>query len=800
MPGYLPDAVQQSMGWQPQQLPGSGVGAPSSFGGLDPSVMQAMGIGQPPSAPEAPPPPASIANLPPLAPYTPPTIPGMGPEAQGVPMAPPPTDAAVQGRDYAAPAPGSPLVRSTPTPPARPPTPDQLAMEARTAQQHADQSAQSANVEATRAGVGEAQAQVANYAANADQAKAFQAEQKQIGDEYQKTYATKSQQLEAIRKQGDDYKIDRDKYWKDAGVGGHLGWQIGLMLSHIGEAMQGNHGPNPVLQMLQAKMKESVESQMDERDRLVGKGNRAEHDLDKYTAFTRDRQATISARLGELDHSLAREVMSTAAQYKAPDVLAKGQQIAAQLEESSAAHLGMSAKQAAEYDMQKQQMGLQRQQVGIAGGHLALARQSEARAQKLQDLEWGPGGIKEQELGLKAAAEMRKSMQEKKDKAASEGLFNPTTAEPFYNENGKKLIQQADQLEVAGRNDPANAQQYADQAAQLRLGAKSEVVTLPDKEDRRKVMEGMQYGQDLINATGEIKKFLASDPDITNREGWAKVQALYGDAKARYIESIGARASSREFEAISDHILKYDPDSLIDRTFRKAPGKAALEGLEQAVKGGVDSMLKTRGVTEGWVPKSPLDSPATTLGARTGDEAAAAAEPSNAQKFAGRALDTLGQVATGSGLPVNVFSPAPGQEWDAQTAARAASDAANPTPYGLPRETDAKLHALMQQAEVGNNAKRNQIIEQIVDPIKKNDRPSLSMGLLRTIKDEDPKLYEDVMARLPPMQAAEIRKYDTPIKALEPTGTNPRPSTIQSVEEAKRRAAEIELNAMKNRR
>lgn len=670
---------------------------------------------------------------------------------------------------------------------------------------------------------------------NIAQLDAAEQSHKQIRDQIDKAHQANTAIVQADQKAVDSYKVNPNKFMDDLGVGGHIRWGIGMVLAGIGQGMMRQGGPNPVLQMMQDRMKEAVQLQIDQRDQLTAKLGRAKDTRSEADQSGAGRLAEVDRGVAQAEHVLAKQFDLAANNAADPATKAAALAAKAQLLDSSNQHHESFIKLQSEHDVQQQQLGMQRQQVAIAGGHLSLAAQAEKRAQKLQDLEYGPGGFKEQELGIKAAAELRKGMQEKKDKAKAEGLFNPTTAQPLLTKAGRDMMQQADAVEIAARTDPAKAaQMYVDSlskqvvtpdakaklnemsatikqnpaAAQelaksyvdkLRSDANSESAVIPDKEDRRKVVEGMQYGQDLINASGKIKAFLSSDPDITDREGWAKVQTEYGDAIARYIKSLGANASSREFEAISGHVMKYDPDSLIDRTFRKAPGKASLEGLETAVKSGVNSMLKARGVDDEWVPSSPEDHPATNLGGRTGDEAAAAVDPGNAQKFAAGALDSIAQVATG-GSPVHVFAPRPGDEWDVQKRAREASDAASPSPYGLPKETDDKLKGLIDQAETGNNAKRNQIIEQIVDPIKKNDRPALSMGLLRTVKDVDPQLYEDVLARLPPMQVEEIRKFDTPINALEPTGTHPRKSTIKSVEDAKAMGEAEELKSFKNRR
>lgn len=770
---------------------------------------------------------------------TPPVDPGPGPQLQDAPM---------QARSLIGPeSPTHPDYVVSPRPAAAPPkpavTPKPAALpsfnQGMVDQQHGEQQALAQHETAidtnTQAQQGLHADQGAALRQNIATLDAAEQAHKAARDQIDKAHQANTAIVQADQKAVDSYKINPNKFMDDLGVGDRIRWGIGMILAGAGQGMMRQGGPNPVLQMMQDRMKQAVQLQIDQRDQMVARLGRSKDARTEADQSGAGRLAEVDRGVAQAEHVLAKQFDLAANNAADPLAKAAALQAKAQLLDSANQHHENFIKLQSEHDVQQQQLGLQRQQVGIAGGHLAIAAQAERRAQHLQDLEYGPDGIRERELGIKAAAELRKGMQEKKDKAKAEGVFNPVTGDGLLTTQGKEMMAQADAVEIAARKDPAKAaQMYIDSlskqvttpeakakldqiqaeinqnpaAAQklagdyvdkLRSDANTDgIATISDKEMRRKVMDGVGYAQELVNSIGKIKAFLKDDPEITNREGWARAQALYGDAKAKYIESIGARASSREFEAVSDHILKYDPDSMIDRAFRKAPGVAALNGLQEAAIGGVDVMLKKNGIKDGWVPKSPEDSPATNLGDRTGGEAAAAAEPGNAWKALSGGLDSAVQSATG--IQANVFTPRPGEEWDVQQRAREASDAASPSPFGLPKETDDKLKVLIGQAETGNNAKRNQIIEQIVDPIKKNDRPALSMGLLRTVKDVDPQLYEEVLARLPRMQAEEIRKFDTPINALEPTGTHPRQSTIKSVEDAKAMSEAEQLKSFKNRR
>jgi hypothetical protein len=338
---------------------------------------------------------------------------------------------------------------------------------------------------------------------------------------------------------------------------------------------------------------------------------------------------------------------------------------------------------------------------------------------------------------------------------------------------------QVEQIAQQVAANPGIAQEVAHgYTAQLRNEANTtEVATISDPTARREVQNGIKWGQDLINTTSKIKAFLTSDPDLTDREGWSKLQAEYGTAQAEYAKSIGANASSRELDAISKHIMTYDPSSLIDRKFRKAPGAAALDGIQDAVKGGVDSLLKSHRIKDGWIPASPSDHPAATFGTPTALESARAAEPGGITKnITGPiladldAVDTIGNVLHGDSPSGSRWNDiAHGQE------GRAFDAAAAGTNYGLSPKIEADASGLIQQAKAASDAKRRQIIESIAAPIVSNDRPSLAWGLLHIVQDQDPAMFNDIVNEVGGERAKEIRRVmpTVPRKTLVPSKLSP---------------------------
>lgn len=814
----LPDAVQQGLGWSSGPIddgpPAPVADAPfDPLSALHPAVAQAWGLLPPPAPPEQPPTQAAGIDIPPPAPPIP--LPSAQPQAD---VSPSPG-----GADYRASPTGDRLPPAAPAPPAptgpaaKLPSPDQQLANAHQQQASADQASMGAIGAQESVSRAQGAAEVADYQAHDEAAKKIEADRAAQKADYDKTFATKQAYVDSSLKAIDNYKIDQDKYWNNIGVGQHIGWYIAMALSGVGDALQKKGGPNPVIQMLQDKMHQGVVAQMDEREQLKERSGRAEHDLDKYQQFSQDRVAQMNLLDARNDKMLAQNLMTTAAKFKDPQAIANAQAQAAQLMQSSTEKAQKSVEFAATYDTQKKQLAVAQSANAIAGGHLAIARQAEARAQKLQDLEYGPGGFKEQEMGLKAAEEARKALADQKKTIKDQGLFNPRTAEPLLTGNGRAMMQQADQVEAASRKDPtAGAQAYVqslrdqvttpqgkaqvdqleqqiktdpvaaqrlsgDYVASLRNTAQTtEVATIADPKAREEVKTGIDYANRLVNQAAEMKQFLQNDPDITDRDGWAKLKTKYGITIADFAKVLGERVSERALTGLGKHTMDFNPDSLISRVIGKGPAIAELDGVEESVKAGMDSLLKSHGIKDGWIPSSPLESPAAKLGqGQTSQEVGAASEPGLIGQTALGINSDLYSIAhpleasspdyerpTPAGMMRAAENEAAGRTTKKQLADGSTVDVSSNV--GLDPKDDQAVQSLIKQADSASNAKRSAIIDQIASPIIANDRPSLSVGILGLVRAEDPALYRDVLARLPPMQAKELSKYDEARNALTP--------------------------------
>lgn len=406
-----------------------------------------------------------------------------------------------------------------------------------------------------------------------------------------KTLATKQIEADRIRGQADNYKVDYNKFMNTMGVGDRVGWGIAAVMAGIGGALQGNHGPNPVIEMLQQRMKDTVSQQLDERERLDKRAGRALDDIDRFRSFSNDRRAQLAAASASFDQMLATQLKLAAIKAKDPIARSNALEQAGQLETSAAQNSRLAAHQATETLMAKQRIGLEASSLQLQ------------RDKMKQDADF-----RQQDLDLKAADELRKSradeIKAQKQAAAEGAVGNPSTREPLLNKDGIALREEAQTFEAQADKDPANARQLRATAIQLRNQASQHPAIIANKEDRVTVMDTMKYGQDMVNQANEMKAMLRGDPSSFDRDKWAGMQTKLGLLIADTAKSFKSNASSREFAALHDHVLTFEPGSMLDRVGNRGKIEAQLDAVIDGVQKGVNSELGTRLIADRWIPTS----------------------------------------------------------------------------------------------------------------------------------------------------------------------------------------------------
>ncbi len=411
----LPDYLQQGLGLPPVDDTLAG----DPYGGLHPAVAQQLGF-----APVPPPVEQPAADLPPL----------QLPSAQQpvVPPQPAPSkDFRVPVSAIDGPGTPAPVAPAKPAAAPRPMTPEQGFAAAQAQRQAAEQNAEAAVQQQAQAMAPKNADDLAAAQAHKDQADAIAAQQKAWSDEHDKALAKSQAQIAADNQALDSYKVDQGKYWREAGVGNHVGWYIAMALSNFGDALQKKSGPNPIVQMLQDKMHQSVVEQVDARDALKEKRGRDVQTQAEAEQGFASRNAEILRRDGANDRAFANAVALAAAKSADPMQQAQAAKIIADLRIQSADKQEAAVKDQAAYSVQKQQ-------IAISGGQLA-----ESKRHNLVEEGWQQTKFNE-EQNMKAAALMAKQqgkLTDEESKRAVYGVGPDGRREPLRNKDGSVVLE-----------------------------------------------------------------------------------------------------------------------------------------------------------------------------------------------------------------------------------------------------------------------------------------------------------------------------------------------------------------------
>lgn len=242
-----------------------------------------------------------------------------------------------------------------PAPAPKPPSIDQRFVDQQQRQNQADQTAVDAIAEQRDISTQKADLDSAAYDAHAAEAKRIESVRKEWEAEAPKIRAEKQAYVDATLKAADDYKVDPNKYWDSMGMGQHIGLYIAMAISGIGDALQHKSGPNPVIQMLQDKMHESVVLQQQEREALAQKAGRAEHALDKFDQFSTNKQAQIDLMDARNDKFLANAIAAAGAKTESAQAQANAKKAVAELLQSSADKALKAAETASTHEYQMKQ-------------------------------------------------------------------------------------------------------------------------------------------------------------------------------------------------------------------------------------------------------------------------------------------------------------------------------------------------------------------------------------------------------------------------------------------------------------
>lgn len=569
-------------------------------------------------------------------------------------------------------------------------------------------------------------------------------EQQQILEEraataqqFQQDLDSKMAEYERNAKAISDTKVDRS-------VDHPILAALGVLLGGLGAAMQGK-GENPAMAALYQAIDRKVASQMQDLDnRRAALGVQREA-IGMQRQAGMDRLALMDQRrIAALDQA-TRTIETVKQQSQSDRVKANGEVLQAQLQQDKATILEQaaareSAKLQHEQD-RKSQERMHAQSIGVQlrGQNLEQKRFEAGLEEKARERDM---------LAQEKADALKAKYGERAEKAAKDkrerGVFDPNTSEYMVTADGKKKLEDADRLEAAARAaDPATAAKQREQAQKLRESvALNDAALATDEVAARRLRPIVSSSNSMYADLVDLKERLDKDPSAFERDQWARIATSAMDAQAKYMAAIGERVSPRAFEAIKGHAIALNPDDLGSRTFSKEKAIASIDQLMSVVKTTVDSELRSEGISSAWVPGSPNRE--QKFEGSTSQEIGADATPGLLGKAA------IGVKEAGKALLYPIDATSPDSTIGRRNPALEAENAAvgNATSYGLDPKTAETTRSLIQQANTTGDAKRAQIVDSLVQPLLRDDRPGLAGGIVSVLRESDPKLLTEVLSRV----------------------------------------------------
>lgn len=337
-----------------------------------------------------------------------------------------------------------------------------------------------------------------------DDLKANQESLQRQQQESDRIRADKQAAVDGIVREVDNYKVDHDRYWGDAGTGKKVGWLVAMAMSGIGDALQHKSGPNPVIGMLEKTIDADVRAQLMRRDELAAKLGRAKDGLDAFDRFSTNQEARILAKRAQAKELVAQQLLTSASKYAGDAALANGSKAVAELRKSSAKDMQAAVDMAHGHQVQDANLAINRQQVAISGGQLSLANKKFA---------WD----KEKDEAALAieVAKLNKAGDEAKAKLVAEkGIPG------VYNKDGTPMVATGSSPEDLAKlkDSTASARQVVDiidRVRRIRTGWNSETANSEEYQNLKSEWNGLRLaGKDLF------KLGVIAGPDMDLLDGF----------------------------------------------------------------------------------------------------------------------------------------------------------------------------------------------------------------------------------------------------------------------------------------
>lgn len=610
----------------------------------------------------------------------------------------------------------------------------------------------------------------------------------QVGNKMAAVEAEASRQLEerraaaeanakAIQAKTDDYmrraqeiadtKIDRS-------VDHPVLAAIGMLLTTMGAAKAGKDPSIAVNSFYQA-IDRKVAAQMQDLDQKRKGLDVAKEGIGLQRQVNMDRLAEMDTyRMGYLEQA-KRQIETIKQQTQSPIILAQTDKASAMITQKQNEILGTAVQR----EQQKREQEAARAQA------MAMHRESVALTRRGQDMEQKRFDVQLEERKNEKIDALAEKMLERGDKASAEkakkvaelGVMDPSTGDPMLSPAGLQKFAQADNFEAAARKvtDPAQAKKLAEQAQMLRESAMvNDAAVASNKKGQEEAQKVVKQTQDIANNIDAARRMLAGGPSAFDRKAWADIVVGLQGVKINYAQLMGERMSPKALDAIDD-VLSIDPDSMTSRTFSTGKALEALDTMDKQVTQSADVALRSAGIKSGWTPRKATD--AAKFEGQTAEEVGRGAERGSLRKSIVPGLDDerVGEATADANLRTNAKGKA--------------------SLYGLEPKDDDKIRELIKRSGNVGNAAYGDIVGQLASPLiaQAEKRPTLVRGIVNLLKDEDPKLFGDVMARVQSgggQVAAEqvAGMIQKPVNAAPISFGGPTPGAQQQIEEDRVRA------------
>lgn len=590
------------------------------------------------------------------------------------------------------------------------------------------------------------------------------AELNRIREEQQKAQQASMAEIERRSKSVDaaieDYSktsIDPNRLSKSMSTASKAGLLFFQALAGLGQALKGDGGRNPAIDLWLQQIDKDIRLQMDARDQKRDHIGQMKDALARFQDLAQTRQGMYSIAMAAETDRAAKMLEQIAAQSKLDTVRANALESAAMLRQQSASFKGEWAKAEFQADQQARSLQEQIRSNRVAEGQraqgLALDRQRfEYQKQKdAQDRELAFAQLDAQGRQGRAEA-LRKADEELQEKAiyGSDGniILNPA---------GQKLVEQANQIEAAAASeaDPARAQALREQAALMRTEAQvSHGLKGRNADHAAKLSKTIKSGQDALTYIDEIKKLREQEGGrfIRTTEGQRAMQSIGGLLALSLKEMYQLGALDKGSAEYLDKITGGDPAKLTAGDITSAFGStpiANLDAVAQAIERSTASTLRYEAGYKGTEfrlqrVRPSEETPAeqafqSIVGGKTQEQLAEGAEPGLLRRGA--------EYITGGGL---LYTSS------AERAEKAAGGEFT-SPYGLDMKAQAGVDTLTSQLRSPDSKVAVEAAQKLIAAAKTD--PSKALAIAATVRDQAPEVYDVFKRRLPKeaVQAAEKR-------------------------------------------